>query len=106
MKKVLLIIALCLTSFKVDASAQSTNKKWLEYYKVAAMMKGTPEYIPMAEYICQFDETAALWESIEARFSYCHDRGCFIEWITSSIYWPQLNPSIKNMYNYFKSKEK
>ena len=106
MKKVLLIICIMLITFKVEASAQSTNQKWLEYYKTAAMMMGTTEYIAKAEYISQFDETAAFWESIEARFYYCHDRGCFIEWITRPSFWPELNPKIDNMYNYFKSKEK
>ena len=89
-----------------SASSQSINKKWLEYYKSAAMIVGDMSNLGKVEYICKFKEAEPLWESMQNSFSFCDDRGCFVRWISQSHTWQDLNKKINNVYNYLKSAEK
>lgn len=81
------------------------NQKWLEYYKSAAMIVGDLSNLGKVEYICKFQETTPLWETVETDYSFCHDRGCFVEKITRDYVWKELNRKIDNIYNYLKKAE-
>ena len=84
---------------------QSINKKWLEYYKSAAMITGDTSNLGKVEYICKFQNTIAFWEAIENEYSFCHDRGCFTNYLTKNYHWSEINKKINNIYNYLKSAE-
>ena len=81
------------------------SQKWLEYYKSAAMIVGDLSNLGKVEYICKFQETVPLWESVETDYSFCHDRGCFVEKIIRDYVWKELNRKIDNVYNYLKKAE-
>ena len=88
------------------AAAQSINEKWLEYYKSAAMIVGDMSNLGKVEYIFKFKEAEPLWESVQNSFSFCFNRGCFVEWISKNYEWQELNKKVNNVYNYLKSAEK
>ena len=93
---------------KLEATAaqnNALNQKWLEYYKSAAMIVGDLSNLGKVEYICKFQETVPLWESVETDYSFCHDRGCFVEKIIRDYVWKELNRKIDQVYNYLKKAE-
>lgn len=87
------------------AQDNALNQKWLRYYKSAAMIVGDLSNLGKVEYICKFQETTPLWETVENQYSFCHDRGCFVEWMTKNHVWPDLNRKINNIYKYLKKAE-
>lgn len=87
------------------AQNNALNQKWLEYYKSAAMIVGDLSNLGKVEYICKFQETTPLWETVETDYSFCYDRGCFVEKITRDYVWKELNQKIDNIYNYLKKAE-
>ena len=89
-----------------SVSSQSINKRWLEYYRSAAMIVGDMSNLGKVEYICKFKESEPLWESVQNDFSFCRDRGCFVHWITQNHTWQNLNEKINNVYNYLQPAEK
>lgn len=87
------------------ATNNALNQRWLEYYKSAAMIVGDLSNLGKVEYICKYQETEPLWETVEEDYSFCQDRGCFVEKITRDYVWKGLNKKIDNIYNYLKKAE-
>lgn len=85
-------------------------RQWLEFYKVAVMLKGYPDNVGKAEVINQFDEAVDLWNNIETSIRNipvfgldygCRDRTCFVrKMIEYNSDWEKINDKIENTYRY------
>lgn len=73
---------------------------WQDIYEKAAIMKGEYQNIAKIKYISQYAECEDLWQAVQSSLRFCHERGCYLQFMTVEFFWEDLNNKINNLYTY------
>lgn len=91
------------TAQKIKVTKMSDSKYcllWQEIYEKSAIMKGAYENIEKVKFINQYSECQDLWMVVSDMISFCHDKGCAMQFMMHDNMWNEINAKIDNLYRY------